>query len=284
METSRRDTIIALVACLIIVAVLIPAIVITKRSNAKNHDPRETYSSTFSASLISTTGSSEVGNSDQKSDKESHSKREEGSLISAEGLLNKYPLIDGHNDFPYSVRENLHNDISELHMDYDLASLEPWASDDTSQTDLGRLRRGQVGAQFWSAYIGCEEARAGEMRGFLTQMELAEMIHIQKGEAGVCRKLEHLLGGGGEGAQWWRHLLDSDTRTGREFRECWSFLQREAGQCCDYLGKELEGPLAAGPAVAANCRSGRSCRQELTEQREELKEAALRDYEYENPH
>ena len=28
-----------------------------------------------------------------------------------------------------------------------------------------------------------EEARAGEMRGFLTQMELAEMIHIQKGEA-----------------------------------------------------------------------------------------------------
>ena len=24
------------------------------------------------------------------------------------------------------------------------------------------------------------------MRGFLTQMELAEMIHIQKGEAGVC--------------------------------------------------------------------------------------------------
>ena len=177
METSRRDTIIALVACLIIVAVLIPAIVITNRSNAKNHDPRETYSSTFSASLISTTGSSEVGNSDQKSDKESHAKREERSLISAEGLLNKYPLIDGHNDFPYSVRENLHNDISELHMDYDLASLEPWASDDTSQTDLGRLRRGQVGAQFWSAYIGCEEARAGgALRMFIEQIDAIKQI------------------------------------------------------------------------------------------------------------
>ena len=177
METSRRDTIITLIACLIVVAVLIPAIVITKRSNAKNYDPRGTYSSTFSASLISTTGSSEVGNSDQKSDKESHAKREERSLISAEGLLNKYPLIDGHNDFPYSVRENLHNDISELHMDYDLASLEPWASDDTSQTDLGRLRRGQVGAQFWSAYIGCEEARAGgALRMFIEQIDVIKQI------------------------------------------------------------------------------------------------------------
>ena len=98
-------------------------------------------------------------------------------MINAEGLLNKYPLIDGHNDFPYSVREILHNDISELHMDTDLASLEPWASDDTSQTDLGRLRRGQVGAQFWSAYIGCEEARAGgALRMFIEQIDVIKQI------------------------------------------------------------------------------------------------------------
>ena len=68
------------------------------------------------------------------------------------------------------------------------------------------------------------------------------------GEEGVCRKLEHLLGGGGEGTQWWRHLLDSDTHTGREFQECWNFLQQEARECSEYLGKELDGTIAVGPS------------------------------------
>ena len=177
METSRRDTIITLVACLIVVAVLIPAIVITNGSNTKNHDLRDTNLASLSASLVSSTGSSEVSNTDHKVVKRSQAQREGRSLLSAEGLLNKYPLIDGHNDFPYSVRENLHNDISELHMDYDLASLEPWASDDTSQTDLGRLQRGHVGAQFWSAYIGCEEARAGgALRMFIEQIDVIKQI------------------------------------------------------------------------------------------------------------
>ena len=71
------------------------------------------------------------------------------------------------------------------------------------------------------------------------------------GEGGVCRKLEHLLGNGLEGAEWWRHLLDSNARTGREFQESWDFLQREARQCSEYVGKELDGVIAVGPDIAA---------------------------------
>ena len=97
------------------------------------------------------------------------------------------------------------------------------------------------------------------------------------GEEGVCRKLEHLLGGGGEGTQWWRHLLDSDTCTGREFHECWNFLQQEARECSEYLGRELDGTISAGPDIAAELREGGSSRQLLTEQREELREAVLRE-------
>ena len=176
METSRRDIVITLCACLIVVAVLIPAIIITNGSKSRNHDPPSgTTSSTFLASLKYTTKRNEVTTTNEKVVKKVQ--RLDRSLINAEGLLNKYPLIDGHNDFPYSVREILHNDISELHMDTDLASLEPWASDDTSQTDLGRLRRGQVGAQFWSAYIGCEEARAGgALRMFIEQIDVIKQI------------------------------------------------------------------------------------------------------------
>ena len=175
METSRRDIVITLVACLIVVAVLIPAIIITNGSKSRSHEPKGTNSSTFLASLKYTTKLTEVTPTNDKAVKKVQ--RMDLSLINAEGLLNKYPLIDGHNDFPYSVREILHNDISELHMDSDLASLEPWASDATSQTDLGRLRRGQVGAQFWSAYIGCEEARAGgALRMFIEQIDVIKQI------------------------------------------------------------------------------------------------------------
>ena len=89
--------------------------------------------------------------------------------------------------------------------------------------------------------------------------------------------IEKALGGDEAELDWWRTLLDSGTRTGDEYRTSWEELQMEGQQIVDYLGKELEGALATGPAVAANCTSGRCCRQELTEQREELKEAALRD-------
>ena len=97
------------------------------------------------------------------------------------------------------------------------------------------------------------------------------------GEGGVCRKLEHLLGDGVEGAQWWRHLMESNVRTGREFQEMWEFLQREARQCSEYLGQELEGVIAAGADVAAELGEGSSSRQEVTEQREELREAVMRE-------
>ena len=50
------------------------------------------------------------------------------------------------------------------------------------------------------------------------------------GESGMCRHLEHLLGGGGEGAEWWTALATSGSRTGREFAESWAALSREGEQ------------------------------------------------------
>ena len=44
------------------------------------------------------------------------------------------------------------------------------------------------------------------------------------GEDGVCRKLEHLLGVGGRGEQWWRALLGSNSRTGEEYSTAWDLL------------------------------------------------------------
>ena len=106
---------------------------------------------------------------------------------------------------------------------------------------------------------------------------LERSLYAFTGEDGICRKLEPILGGGGEGEEWWRALMASDTRTGDEFAEAWRVLQAEAEQCCDYLGRELDGALHTGPAIAGNLEDGKSSRQEVTEQREELREAVMRE-------
>ncbi|XP_032799459.2 LOW QUALITY PROTEIN: dipeptidase 1 [Daphnia magna] len=75
-------------------------------------------------------------------------------LIKARDVLDRVPLIDGHNDFPYSLRRYESNQVGDLDI-YDLTTVEPWASSSSSHTDINRLRQGKVGAQFWSAYVPC---------------------------------------------------------------------------------------------------------------------------------
>ncbi len=53
-------------------------------------------------------------------------------------------VIDGHNDLPYQYRE--HKDLS--FSSIDIARPQP-----KLHTDIPRLRKGGVGAQFWSAYV-----------------------------------------------------------------------------------------------------------------------------------
>ena len=52
-------------------------------------------------------------------------------------------------------------------------------------------------------------------------------------------------------------LLQSGSRTGREFSAAWTKLQTEATECCHYLGEVLEGVLAMGAeGVGDGCVSG----------------------------
>ena len=71
--------------------------------------------------------------------------------------------------------------------------------------------------------------------------------------------------------------MESVSRTGVEYGGCWTKLQREGQQIATFIGKELDGTLEAGAAVAEESRGGTSCRQALTVQIEELREAALRE-------
>ena len=78
-----------------------------------------------------------------------------------------------------------------------------------------------------------------------------------------------------EVASRWQTLLDSGSRTGRELAECWDTLRGEAQECCDYLGEELEGPLASPVEGMGEGRLDCSTRYQVTQQREGLRAKVL---------
>ena len=87
--------------------------------------------------------------------------------------------------------------------------------------------------------------------------------------------VELALGGEEAEAGWWRTLVESRSRTGEEFGESWRALQREGEQICNFLSVEFDGAIAKGAQNAEGLRDGASCRQIVTEQREEWREALL---------
>jgi membrane dipeptidase len=62
----------------------------------------------------------------------------------ARRLLRDTPVFDGHNDYPWQIRELAKGDLGQ----FPLTAAQP-----KLHTDFARLARGGVGAQFWSVYV-----------------------------------------------------------------------------------------------------------------------------------
>ncbi|MEP7324478.1 MAG: dipeptidase [Gemmatimonadota bacterium] len=86
------------------------------------------------------------------------------ALEHANRLLRASPVIDGHNDLPWAIRDakDAPRDVEA----YDLTTTRP------GQTDLPRLRAGHVGGQFWSVYIPGEVKDSGYARIQLEQIDI----------------------------------------------------------------------------------------------------------------
>ncbi|MFF7974186.1 membrane dipeptidase [Streptomyces sp. NPDC007905] len=67
------------------------------------------------------------------------------SLDEARDLLREFPVVDGHNDLPYALRNQVRYDLDAR----DIAERQ----DAHLHTDIPRLREGGVGAQYWSVYV-----------------------------------------------------------------------------------------------------------------------------------
>ncbi len=93
---------------------------------------------------------------------------DDSALKHARELLKATPLVDGHNDLPWVIREDpkAPRDVEA----YDLRKRT------TGDTDLHRLREGQVGAQFWSVYIPGEAKVEGYAKMQLEQIDIAHRV------------------------------------------------------------------------------------------------------------
>jgi membrane dipeptidase len=89
-------------------------------------------------------------------------------LERAKRILSQTPLIDGHNDLPWRIRED---SIARGNVDaYDLRRHTP------GHTDFDRLKKGMVGAQFWSVYTPGDWPDSGYARVQLEQIDIARRL------------------------------------------------------------------------------------------------------------
>lgn len=76
-----------------------------------------------------------------------------GDAQRIERILEQTPLIDGHNDLPWEIRDRFGGDLTKIDLSQSTLALPAPAGSPPLMTDIPRLRAGHVGAQFWSVWI-----------------------------------------------------------------------------------------------------------------------------------
>ncbi|MFI1471348.1 dipeptidase [Streptomyces wuyuanensis] len=89
-------------------------------------------------------------------------------LAEARSLLTSFPVVDGHNDLPWALREQVRYDLDRRDI----------ATDQTGSlhTDIPRLRAGGVGAQFWSVYVRSDMAGDEAVSATLEQIDVVDRL------------------------------------------------------------------------------------------------------------
>jgi membrane dipeptidase len=90
-----------------------------------------------------------------------------GGLAAARELLRRSPVMDGHNDLPWALRTAGSLDPART----DLARPVPF-----THTDLPRLAKGGVGAQFWSVYVPAELQGDAAVVTTIEQVDLVRQL------------------------------------------------------------------------------------------------------------
>lgn len=93
-------------------------------------------------------------------------------------ILRDAPIVDGHNDLPWQLRERVSGDVAKLDLRADQSGLEP-----KLHTDIPRLRRGGVGAQIWSVWVPTTITGPEAVQTTLDQIDIVHRLVAQYPEA-----------------------------------------------------------------------------------------------------
>ena len=85
-------------------------------------------------------------------------------------ILRRTPLIDGHNDLPWAIRQGFGNDVHGVDLTTDLSM------STRLHTDIPRLREGGVGAQFWSVYVPASMSQLEAAKATFEQIDTVKRI------------------------------------------------------------------------------------------------------------
>jgi membrane dipeptidase len=96
-----------------------------------------------------------------------------------EQVLSHTPLIDGHNDLPWEIRDRYKSDFRLIDLESDTRRLSVGPDEAALMTDIPRLRAGLVGGQFWSVWIpvGVQGSEAVQMT--LEQIDLVKRMAVR---------------------------------------------------------------------------------------------------------
>jgi membrane dipeptidase len=85
----------------------------------------------------------------------------------ARAMLSRFPLIDGHNDLPWEIREHFGKDPERAGLTKRLPG---------THTDIPRLVQGGVGGQFWSVYVPGTLGQHEAVTAVLEQIDIARQM------------------------------------------------------------------------------------------------------------
>ncbi len=93
-----------------------------------------------------------------------------------DAVLAKTPVIDGHNDLPWELRERFGSDLAKIDLGSDTTKIAPPADAPALMTDIPRLRAGHVGAQFWSVWIPVTTTGPAAVQTTVEQIDLVKAM------------------------------------------------------------------------------------------------------------
>lgn len=88
-----------------------------------------------------------------------------------DSILKAVPLIDGHNDLPWQYRARVNNQLAKIDIRQDQSQLEK-----PLHTDIPRLRKGGLGAQFWSVYVPASLKGADAVQATFEQIDVVHRL------------------------------------------------------------------------------------------------------------